>query len=119
MGQINITLNTANDSQPKESNPTRKFTKMPENSFLFSVVGMQYRDENPNHIFSEKDEVRLEPDLARSKTAIKVLVDKKHVAYVAAKDSARLSVLLAESNGIYKITFIKHFAQSAQLSFSS
>jgi len=53
-------------------------------SITFVAVGMRYRSPTSPHVFSENDQISLEKedDNPVDKNAIKIIVDKQHVAYV-------------------------------------
>lgn len=75
-----------------------------------------------SHIFTAKDEIRIETDDDNRfyKYAVKIMVKKVneflHVAYAACEDCLKLRRAM-EKNGQHSVYFIEHYAQSAKLAF--
>ncbi|KFH61745.1 hypothetical protein MVEG_12415 [Podila verticillata NRRL 6337] len=87
-------------------------TSEPRPSLEFMVVGMRFRGD---HKFSHKDDITLEldDDNRVDKYAIKVLVDGKHVAFVAAEDARKLRKIKDVLDR--RVYLVKKYAQSATM----
>lgn len=85
---------------------------IPQPSLGFMAVGMRFRG---NHNFSEDDNITLELDDDNhvDKYAIKILVDNKHVAFVAAEDNRKLRNIdgLLDRN----VHIVKKYANSVKM----
>ena len=78
----------------------------------FTAVGMRFRG---NHRFAPNDRIVIEADDENpyDSSAVKVLVDGRHVAYASREDCPKLRRAIEEGRSTAR--FVEHFTQSATL----
>lgn len=91
---------------------TLQITPRPDITFM--AVGMKYCSV-PSHVFSDKDQISLEKedDNSADSTAIKVVVDNKHVAYVGREYTRMIREI--ENFEAKTIQWMRNFPQSAKM----
>lgn len=84
-------------------------------TFEFIAVGMKYRN---GHNFSISDSGKIslerEPDNKYDKNAIKIMLNSKHIAYVAKDYNIKMNKILNKYSNI-NVKFIKSYPASACL----
>ena len=80
---------------------------------LFIVVGFRYLNTVPEILKLGKISLLEEPDNVYDPKAIKVLVDNKHVGYIARNDTNRVHCFLSENEN-YDIKCVELYEHSVQ-----
>lgn len=82
-------------------------------SIPFTAVGMRFRG---GHVFEAKDNIEFEPepDNKFDPNAIKIMVERKHVAYVSKEDTNKIKNFI-NTNG--EVQIVETFAQSVAMQY--